>query len=202
MAISRSNRATAGAFGAHLRDARQTLGWSQRELAGRSGLPQSQISKIETGEVDPQVSTLVELARSLDLDVQFVPRGAVGAVETVVRQAKERRDRRDVDKGLEELSARVGRVVRARPQQREAADLQQALAALRLEADVLDSETARYGLREALARLNDLGTDGSDSIVARAFGDIRRIVDGLRVAHQRAPARPRPAYSLDDEDDA
>ena len=200
MAISKSSREARPEFGLQLRDARHSRGWSQRELASRSGLPQSQISKIETGEVDPQVSTLVELARSLELDVQLVPRGAVGAVEVAVREANARQDRRSLGERLDELGTVIGDVIRAQPAMREAAELQKSLTALRQEADALDSETARYGLNEAVTRLKELWKAGP--VPLRAVADIRRIIDGLRVAHQRAPDRPRPAYTLDDEIDA
>jgi len=47
---------------------------SQRELAERTGIPQGHISRIERGEVDLQVSSLVELVRALEMDLVLVPR--------------------------------------------------------------------------------------------------------------------------------
>ena len=60
-----------------LREARQRKGFSQRELSAKSGLPQSHISKIESGAVDLRVSSLVALARVLDLELELVPKKAV-----------------------------------------------------------------------------------------------------------------------------
>lgn len=37
-------------------------GWSQKELATRMGTSQSYIARLETGAIDPQVSTLMRLA--------------------------------------------------------------------------------------------------------------------------------------------
>ena len=71
-----------------IRQARLQKGWSQRELSARARMPQAQISRFETGSVDPQVSTLAELARTLDLDLQLVPRTAVTAVGAAVRDRK------------------------------------------------------------------------------------------------------------------
>ena len=53
-----------------LRSARETQGLSQRALSAMAGVPQSHISKIENGTVDLRVSSLVELARVLDLELR------------------------------------------------------------------------------------------------------------------------------------
>lgn len=68
-----------------LKSARNAKGLSQRELSARSGVPQSHISKIESGAVDLRVSSLVELARTLDLELVLVPRKALPAVTAVMR---------------------------------------------------------------------------------------------------------------------
>ena len=70
---------------AALKAARQEKGFSQRELSAKAGVPQSHISKIERGAVDLQLSSLIELARVLDLDIMSVPRKLVPAVQAVVR---------------------------------------------------------------------------------------------------------------------
>lgn len=41
---------------------RLSRGWSQKELAARMGTSQSYIARLEAGDIDPQVSTLVRLA--------------------------------------------------------------------------------------------------------------------------------------------
>jgi transcriptional regulator with XRE-family HTH domain len=68
-----------------LREARQNKGLSQRELSLRSGVPQSHISKIESGGVDLRTSSLVALARVLDLELELVPRKSIPAVRSIVR---------------------------------------------------------------------------------------------------------------------
>ena len=73
-----------------LRNAREARGLSQRALSARAGIPQSHISKIENGVVDLRVSSLVELARVLDLDLVLVPRKAVSAVHAIVGRSDER----------------------------------------------------------------------------------------------------------------
>lgn len=71
----------------NLRDARHRKGFSQRELSAKSGVPQSHISKIENGGVDLRVSSLVALARVLDLELTLVPKKAVPAVKSIVRSS-------------------------------------------------------------------------------------------------------------------
>ena len=56
-----------------LTTARHRAGLSQRALADKVGLAQSHISKIERGAVDPQTTSVVEVARVLGLELSLVP---------------------------------------------------------------------------------------------------------------------------------
>ncbi len=68
-----------------LKEARRNKGLSQRALSQKTGVPQSHISKIESGAVDLRLTSLIELARALDLDLVLVPRHALPAVQSIVR---------------------------------------------------------------------------------------------------------------------
>ena len=70
-----------------LRAARESKGLSQRELSAKSGVPQGPISKIENGAVALRTSSLVALARVLDLELLLVHRKAVSAVNSIVRSS-------------------------------------------------------------------------------------------------------------------
>ena len=70
---------------ATLRRARERKGWSQHKLGQRVGLPQSHISKIESSAVDLQTSSLIELARALDLELTLVSRTLIPAVQALQR---------------------------------------------------------------------------------------------------------------------
>ncbi len=72
----------------NLKAARESLGLSQRALSEKSGVPQGHISKIENGAVDLRLSSLVALARALDLELALVPRKVVPAVKSIVRSGK------------------------------------------------------------------------------------------------------------------
>lgn len=71
-----------------LREARARKGFSQRELSARSGVPQSHISKIESGGVDLRVSSLIALARVLDLELFVAPKKSVPAIKSIIRGTK------------------------------------------------------------------------------------------------------------------
>lgn len=74
---------------AALRAARKEKALSQRALSSRIGMPQSRLSKIENGAVDLRTSTLLELARALDLEPVLVPRQLVPAVNSIIAQTGE-----------------------------------------------------------------------------------------------------------------
>lgn len=74
-----------------LKKARLKKGLSQRELSLKVKIPQSHISKIEKGDVDLQISSLIELARTLELEVMLVPRQLVMIVEAM--QQPNRKDK-------------------------------------------------------------------------------------------------------------
>jgi transcriptional regulator with XRE-family HTH domain len=50
--------------------ARRAAGISQEELAHRAHLSRSHISKIENAQYDPQITTLLRIARAFNLDLE------------------------------------------------------------------------------------------------------------------------------------
>lgn len=70
-----------------LKQARQSKKLSQRSLAMKLGIPQSHLSKIESGRVDVRLSSLIELARTLELEVMLIPRTVVVPVSAIVHNA-------------------------------------------------------------------------------------------------------------------
>lgn len=71
-----------------LREARISKGFSQRELSARSGVPQSHISKIESGGVDLRMSSLIAIARVLDLELFVAPKKSIPAIKLIIRSSK------------------------------------------------------------------------------------------------------------------
>jgi transcriptional regulator with XRE-family HTH domain len=56
-----------GNLGANLRKARDGLELTQEQVAQRSGVQAGEISRIEAGKRDPQVSTVLKLAKAIEL---------------------------------------------------------------------------------------------------------------------------------------
>jgi|GEM_PF-508160 len=69
-----------------LREARQGKNLSQRALGNLAGVPQAQISRIEAGNIDLRLSSLRAIANALDLEIVLVPRKALPAVHSLIRQ--------------------------------------------------------------------------------------------------------------------
>src|SRR5690606_11134300 len=62
----------------------ESLGRSQAQLGGESGVGQATISRLERRQVDVRVGTLREVARALDMDVRVVPREVLHLVDTLI----------------------------------------------------------------------------------------------------------------------
>jgi transcriptional regulator with XRE-family HTH domain len=60
--------------------ARKSKSLSQSELGRRLGVPQSYISRLEGGRSDIRLSSLIELARFLGLEVLLVPKALAPTV--------------------------------------------------------------------------------------------------------------------------
>jgi transcriptional regulator with XRE-family HTH domain len=56
-----------GNLGVNLKAARTKLGITQEQVADRSGVHATEVSRIEAGKRDPQVSTVEKLARAVEL---------------------------------------------------------------------------------------------------------------------------------------
>lgn len=206
-----------------LKQAREAKSLSQRALATQTGVPQSHISKIESGRTDIRLSSLIELARALELDLKLVPRKAVPAVDTVVRTTAPTlaaSQASDLTKAVREFNRTLETV-------RDVRALYPDLGALKQIQDSLQSlknlESARRDFAAHLATIRNAyeplqkqleqirkaaadvptlppGTLRSLSQAADTFRQLRN-----QIAHGLPPAisLPRPAYHLDeDKEDA
>jgi DNA-binding XRE family transcriptional regulator len=81
-AVRREVYARAYTLAADLIELRQRLGMTQQELAARSGVAQSEISRIERGVVHPTDTTWARLAAAVDADVRLVPMAKTGRATT------------------------------------------------------------------------------------------------------------------------
>ena len=62
-----------------IRDLREGLGWSQRELSRRAGVHHATIARIEDGSMDPKIVVLDAIATAFGCDGQYVIVGAPDA---------------------------------------------------------------------------------------------------------------------------
>ena len=70
-------------IGTRLREERDRVGISQRELARRIGLSASMISQIESGQSKPSVSTLYDIVTELGVSVDDIFGGGNGSAYAI-----------------------------------------------------------------------------------------------------------------------
>lgn len=56
-----------GVLGTNLREARELLGLTQEQVAERSGVHFTEVSRIEAGKRDPRISTVERLAKAVEV---------------------------------------------------------------------------------------------------------------------------------------
>lgn len=185
-----------------IRQARQAKGWSQRDLSARAHLTQAQISRIENAEVDLQVSTLLELARSLDLDIQLVPRSAITAVEAVVRSAEARSEQRSVRNLIDDLRRLADEARRSAPEREDIASIASSLQDLELQGPHARGASMTADLERLKVNLEGFVNypPAQRARHAKAYRDAAVWLKTLRNTLAHMPEAERPAYSLDDED--
>jgi predicted transcriptional regulator len=68
---------------------RRRAGLTQRELAERSGVPQSSIARMESGKLKPRIDTLTRLIEACGMELQVSPRRGDGIDRSSIRQILE-----------------------------------------------------------------------------------------------------------------
>jgi transcriptional regulator with XRE-family HTH domain len=202
-----------------LKQAREAKGLTQRDLGARTGVPQSHISKIESGGTDIRLSSLIELARALDLELTLVPRKSVPAVETVIRStapasaARQTRETARTIRDFERTMETVKSLQAAYPDLTALTQLQDSLQSIRnLQSAGRDFVAFLTSIRksyEPLQRQLEQVRKASESLKApsqetlrsltQAAENIRRLRNQI-VQDAPPPALPRPAYHLDEDD--
>ncbi|MGI4758203.1 MAG: helix-turn-helix domain-containing protein [Janthinobacterium lividum] len=65
---------------------RKALGISQKQVAALAGKAQSQIARIESGNEDPRLSSVIQVSRSLGIELIAVPIPLLSAVRHLLNQ--------------------------------------------------------------------------------------------------------------------
>lgn len=186
---------------ANLKAARTSKGMSQRDLSGLAGVPQAQISRIGAGAVDLRATSLIALAHALDLELVLVPRKAIPAVTSIVRQSGGQADpsRGPSLKEIARIAESLRRLQMAVPNLDEITRLQKSFSDLqRFQLPSVDAKTLK-ALRKSLERIE------APSLQAET---LKRCQDAMRRLYTQLAQRPtvppqdtgvKPTYALDDD---
>ena len=182
-----------------LKAAREAKGLSQRALAKLADVPQSHISKIENGAVDLRVSSLVEIARALDLDIALVPRKALPAVQSIVRSSAPPIDTKAMQAAMKEyqkIQDSLKLALEENPAVKEIAQLQRQVRELqRLKVLAPDMNSIRQANKAVLNFTKH--TEDTDNL-REALATVRSLRNAA-VHALPTPEPVKPAYSLDDD---
>lgn len=185
-----------------LKAARKRKKLSQRALSALAGVPQSHISKIESNAVDLRLSSLVAIARALDLEIELVPRKAVPAVQSVARSAT--REQSKNPEASKEIARALQAATRLEAALQGSSDFKRLRSQLeqiaRFQAQLLDSDAMRNA-RKTIEAINK-AAGGIDMTALKKAADQTA---ALRNALAHVPAAAieraaRPAYRLEDDD--
>ena len=187
-----------------IKTARKAKGLSQRDLSARAHVPQSHISRIESGAVDLKLSSLIELARVLDLEVMLAPRKLVPAVQSVVRSGEASALRTNDKKAanelqrLQEIASRMQHII---PNSAQLEQLQKAVSvATNFKIDPAHYEAIRRATESMSRAMVNPETQKMMEAVRRAAESMQTVRNQLVHALPTPAQRPRPAYTLDDGD--
>ena len=196
--------------------ARRRAGLSQVALAQRIGADQSYVSKVERGGVDPQTSTLLELARALDLELMLVPRQLVPAVQALQREIAPdpRITPSRIDQDLLRLSRHARRLMQRYPLLPALSEVATAADELRIARideslavkarPLIDSAQATVnGLRKVTSDRPDVAPSTKIKDATFRLNPITSALRNLRNQwiHRDIPSAPLPAYRLGDDDE-
>lgn len=80
-----------------LRQARRQTGLTQRQLAGRAGVPQATVGRVEAGQIMPRVDTLERLLRAAGQELSANPRPGIGVDRSQIRELLRQTPRRRLE---------------------------------------------------------------------------------------------------------
>ena len=199
-------------IGPALAAARRRAGLNQKALAARIGADQSYVSKVERNAVDPQTSTLIQLARALELELMLVPRQLVPAVQALQREIAPdpRNAPSKIDQDLLRLTRNARGLALRYPTLPALAEVATAADELRIaRLDESAAAQVRPLIDSAAAIIRDLlGSARAGPSLARskmtadaALGPIARDLNNqLNLwIHREGPSTSLPAYRLGDD---
>ncbi|MEA3172892.1 MAG: hypothetical protein QOF42_303 [Gammaproteobacteria bacterium] len=195
-----------------LTTARHRAGLSQRALADKVGLAQSHISKIERGAVDPQTTSLLEIARVLGLELSLVPTPLMPALRALIRESIPTQSlASSLDQELTRLARRARALMKYLPNLKVLPGIALAADELRVarldEASYAEARSSIAAAHITLPRLRILSRGQPTSEAVRdavklletLHQNLRRIRNAW--AHRDTGSPQSPAYRLDETDE-
>ena len=192
-----------------LRAARIARGLSQKELGERVGLPQSNIARLESGETNPRIANLIEIARALDLDLTLVPRKALPAVQGALRASDMNIDQNDATSralhSIKQWNEALARI-----------DTSAFKVSENLQKTLKDMEPLRFdqtqfrSLQDAFKplqrtldqiQLSGIAPSGLDKIMRDSEHRFRALRNQIAHGARTDDAHLKPAFALEDDDD-
>jgi transcriptional regulator with XRE-family HTH domain len=168
---------------------------SQRALAARSGLTQAHISQIETGRLEPGLSSFIQMARALDLEVVLVPKKLLPAVQGILRPSADDLSPEDWQSALFAKGERF--IAKQKKLEGRSATLDRLEEYLRFLKQVRLRKDDFAAVTDAIETLGQL--KGSPDSRAR-LENITTMLRNVRNHIAHPVEAPRPAYALDGED--
>lgn len=191
---------------AAVREARIAKALTQKELGQRVGLPQSHISKIEKGTVDLKLSSLVEIARALDLELTLVPRKALPAVEGAMRAHGTTFETSRAVSLLNEQAQIAERIKANFPDISQVEGFQDAIRSIpKLQFDAAQLKALDEALQPARRLKTIIEAQGGATALAKRIEEATSALRHFRnIQVHHAPlikaARQRPAHRLEEDD--
>jgi len=186
---------------ATLKAARENKGLSQRALGARAGVPQSHISKIESGAVNLTVSSLTAIANALDLELALVPRKAAPAVRMITRSVSDApKVTPEVHKEIARLAKQLEHIQSLKIDSPAVENLQRQFREIRQFGNLIRNTDTLRSIHEALKAVDGAGGVAALQEAARHMNSLRNtLAQGM--AHEDHARAPRPAYRLDGDSD-
>ncbi|WP_448329807.1 helix-turn-helix domain-containing protein [Sulfitobacter sp. M13] len=186
---------------ATLKAARENKGLSQRALGARAGVPQSHISKIESGAVNLTISSLTAIANALDLELALVPHKAAPAVRTITRSVSDApKVTPEVHKEIARLAKQLEHIQSLKIDSPAVENLQRQFREIRQFGNLIRNTDTLRSIHEALKAVDGAGGVAALQEAERHMNSLRNTL-AQGVAHEDRARAPRPAYRLDKDSD-
>ncbi|UOA20486.1 hypothetical protein DSM14862_03323 (plasmid) [Sulfitobacter indolifex] len=183
-----------------LKAARENKGLSQRALSARAGVPQSHISKIESGMVNLTVSSLTAIANALDLELALVPRKAVPAVRTIIRNVSDApKVPPETRKEIARLAKQLEHIRSLKIDSSAFKNLQRQFREMQQFGNLIRNTDTLRSIRETLKAVEGAGDVAALEDASRQMKSFRNTLAHGMAGEDRARL-PRPAYRLDDDE--